>query len=543
MAGGVIQLIIYGSQDMYLTANPQITYFKVVYRRHTNFSIEPFEINIQNPKFGNNNLTQIFRLGDLMTKMYLRIVINNVIPNEGSKFAWIRRLGHAIIKNISIEIGGYTVDKQCGTWIDIWYELSRQGYHERGYNNMIGDIPIMTEYNNSPKPEYILIIPLQFWFNRFYGLAIPLISIQYHQIYMKFEIEEKNKLIITNNKFTNFDQIQILSASYIIDYIYLDILERDFFANMAHEYLIEQVQFDNTDNRVNNQQKYFIQFNHPIKELFWVMKNGNYINSKKFLCYTNKDNWEEEILKCSKQLLLDSIILLCECDPSPDNGGTWEEFKPLTEGTTINGKINVKNESDRTLWVNTNSLIIDNYSITNKICGNILVNNDRKIILTNIKTDITVRDISIPIEWMTDTRIQSDDVCVNQFNNYGILIDGSVNPIRYSKFQIDEDDRFIRRDYKFYNYLQPEIHHSNIPKDGINIYSFALYPEKHQPSGTYNISRVKNNVLYLWFEDITKEDNLPDLQIINNQDQLYIFGLSYNIFRVMNGLTAIAYMN
>jgi hypothetical protein len=131
MTGGILQLCVYGAQDIYLTANPQITFFKIVYRKHTNFSIETFERTFNDkPDFGKIGRVKIYRLGDLMTKMYLKVTIGQVVPNDGAKFAWIRRLGHAILDSIAIEIGGVCIDEQCGTWLDIWYELARKGFHE-----------------------------------------------------------------------------------------------------------------------------------------------------------------------------------------------------------------------------------------------------------------------------------------------------------------------------------------------------------------------------------------------------------------------------
>lgn len=545
MAGGVIQLIIYGSQDMYLTANPQITYFKVVYRRHTNFSIEPHELQVQtNPNFGQISSVELFRLGDLITKIYLRVVISGVNLNNNEKFAWIRRLGHAIIKNIEINIGGYTVDKQCGTWLDIWYELARQGYHERGYAHMIGDVPIMTEYNSKSKPEYTLLIPLKFWFNQFYGLALPIIGIRYHRIEFKLEYEKIEKLIIKNDKFNNLNQIKILNTSYIIDYIYLDVIERNYFATIPHEYLIEQVQFHGEDVRNDMIEKYYLHYNHPIKELYWIMRNGNYINSKSFLCYTHKDNWNDEIIKCTKQVILDSSILLDLLAQPPNNGGTWETFMANTVDTTMNGKITVNNMSSKNFSLNTSSLIFRGNNIINNISANITINANEKIII-NIITPLTETDISIPIEFYDDTRIKSDDVYVNQFSNYGIYITGRGNPIESTKFITDEEDRFRRRNYIFYNYLQPEIHHSNTPKDGINCYSFAVFPEQHQPSGTFNMSRVLNNIIQMWFTNpiIIDENKYCGIDSIINEDRIHIYAKSYNIFRVENGLTAIAYMN
>src|SRR4029079_11926678 len=127
MGGGIMQLVAYGAQDIYLTGNPQITFFKVVYRRHTNFSIESIEhpfVGITS--FGNKVSAKITRNGDLLSKMYLKVVLSRVDP-ECHNFAWTRRVGHALLKQATIEIGGTRIDKQCGTWLDVWYELARQG--------------------------------------------------------------------------------------------------------------------------------------------------------------------------------------------------------------------------------------------------------------------------------------------------------------------------------------------------------------------------------------------------------------------------------
>src|SRR5690349_4558321 len=107
MAGGLLQIVAYGFQDVYLTNNPQITFFKVVYRRHTNFSIQAFEKTFNDaPDFGKTNQVKLYRLGDLATKMYLKVVINAVTTTTGVPFAWIQRLGHAMIRRVEIEIGG-----------------------------------------------------------------------------------------------------------------------------------------------------------------------------------------------------------------------------------------------------------------------------------------------------------------------------------------------------------------------------------------------------------------------------------------------------
>ena len=499
MAGGLLQIIAYGAQDMYLTNNPQITFFKTTYRRHTNFSIQTFEHDLlDNPNFGTKNTIIIPRVGDLISKMYLRVVVDKVIPRENEKFAWVRRLGHALINSVQISIGGATIDKQYGSWLDIWYELvSKNKDDQLGLRKMLGDTERMTAYNQKPKPEYTIFVPLKFWFNRHWGLALPMIGIQYHRISLHFHFANRINLIVTNNEFSDANtRINMLDASVLVDYVYLDTPERRRFGKNGHEYLIEQIQFDGEEGVIDPVKRLQLKFNHPVKELIWFMKNGNYTSGKEFLCYSHEDDWTAEILKCAKQIIIDSATLrrgpVYEVDAygnrmlimpgeDPPQDGEWEEFEPQTTGTTANGKISVVNGSqDNSLWVNTDSLIINGYSLTDLISADIEVftdgldpDNDIYRVI-NVSTTLTARDFSIPASKFTDTRLASDNVIVRQFTNYGVWIDGSVNPIAYSLLEQNDQERFERRDGDFFNYLQTEMHHSHTPRDGINVYSFAF---------------------------------------------------------------------
>lgn len=562
MAGGILQIIAYGAQDVYLTNNPQITFFKVVYRRHTNFSIEVYEHTfLDGPNFGTKNMLTLPRNGDLATRMYLKIIVDSVTPNEGSRFAWIRRLGHAILESIEVEMGGVVIDKQTGTWLDIWYELARSDKHERGYLKMIGDTPEMTNFDSVTKPQYELFIPLRFWFNRHIGTALPLVAIQYHEIIFRIRINDVRRLIVTDSQFNNFGDFRILDVALLVDYVYLDKEERRRFAYVGHEYLIEQVQYTGEEPADLDKRRTKLHFNFPTKELIWAMRNGNYTINKKFLCYTNDDNWPKAIRRCAEEILENSILLLrgpiFEIDmygntviitpgEDPPEEGTWEEFIPgsgsSSETRTSNGNINVvNNNKTMSLWINTSSLRVDDYNITGKISGNITVLEDETIILQDINSTITIRDISIPVELMTDTRVRSNDICLNQFSNYGVLIDGSANPIEFSRLEFNNQDRFEKRGGKFFNYLQPELHHSNTPKDGINCYSFSITPEAHQPSGSANLSKIENIIFSIWITDITKKEGLPELNLLNLDNRLYIFAFSYNVLRVVNGLTGLSY--
>lgn len=533
MAGGILQLEAYGAQDIYLTHNPEITFFKIVYRRHTNFSMETFEHSfVDSPSFGTSNSIEINRIGDLINQMYLKVTINQVIlDTPQAKFAWVTRLGHALVRSIEIKIGGVSIDEHTGTWLDIWYELSRSGYHDRGYNAMIANIPSMTAYNNSTKPEYTLFIPLIFWFNRYMGLALPTIAIQYHRIRLNVKFEQINKLIVTNTSFntTSINALTMTNVSLLINHVFLDEVERNHFAYKNHEYLIEQIQFTGEESTsLITRSK--LHFNHPTKELIWAVKNGNYTNSKKFLCYTHEQDWTQTILDCSKQLLKDSMTYTTQPLQPP-----WEQFPPQTTSKTSNNKITVINNSlTKTLSLNTSPLILTSSPSTNllnKITATVTISDDDTILITDLQTTINIADISIPTSQYTDTRIRSDDVTINMFSNYGLLIDGTINPVDYAKLEFNDYERFIKRDKTFYGLLQPNIHHSNAPKNGINLYSFATEPEKHQPSGTANLSKIENIIFTLWLND----------NIVNLDSRLFIFGYSYNVLRVRDGLAGISY--
>lgn len=590
MAGGLMQLVAYGAQDVYLTGNPQITFFKVVYRRHTNFSMECIELSMNgNPNFGRRNTVCITRNGDLITKVYLQVKLDAVKLSSGAKFAWVKRLGYALIKSVELDIGGSKIDKQYGTWLNVWYELARDaGDKERGFAHMIGDVPELTEYNEESKPEYQLFVPLKFWFNRHVGLALPLIALQYHEVRLHFEFSDIHRLFVSNNKFRHNDIkcLGMKDAQLLVDYIYLDSEERRRFAQVGHEYLIEQLQFTGEESAQTATGKYKLDFNHPTKELVWLVRNGNFTAGNEFVYYTGADDWESKLNDASEKILRESIALVGDnrntsssscssssssstnacfpsssstssCDSSQSSSasdaqptsGCWEEFPAGTCGCTVNGKVYVRNEcGSKSLWVNTSSLAIGNYNITGKICAEVLVcdedNNANDVKIHIIKTGVTVRDLSFPVSALADTRARRDDAHVHQFNNYGVLIDGSGNPVHFGLIQLNGQDRFDRREGAYFNYVQPDQHHTNTPADGVNVYSFALHPEQHQPSGSANLSRIDNTQLNLWFHDPTQRHGLPHLSyLLNPENKLFIYGYNYNVLRVMSGMGGLAYAN
>jgi len=279
MGGGLLQLVAYGAQDVYLTGNPQITFFKVVYRRHTNFSIESIiQSHNGNVGFGSRMTCQISRNGDLLHKLYLQVEIGGTVNNN----IWTQNLGHYIIKTAEVEIGGQLIDRQYGIWMQIWNELTLPSGKKDGFNKMIGN------YNHanlkhkftSSTDKTKLYIPLEFWFCRNVGLALPLIALQYHEV--KININFNDTMIAYNDAGTTAaDNLTLLSAALWADYIFLDTDERRRFAQLSHEYLIEQVQFTGSESADGGSKtRLKMSFNHPVKELVWVNMDDAKQNTK-----------------------------------------------------------------------------------------------------------------------------------------------------------------------------------------------------------------------------------------------------------------------
>ena len=265
MGGGLMQLVAYGAQDIYLTGNPQITFFKVVYRRHTNFSMEAIAQTFNgSAALAGRATATISRNGDLVHKMYVTTTL------ESASSGACANMGNTLIKEAELEIGGQRIDKHTGLWMETWAELTE--LNPLGSNGTVeGGMDAAGTFTNFQRMSASggttgaasialgeVYIPLQFWFCRNPGLALPLIALQYHEVKVIFQFATAVELGNTSNTATNI--------SLWVDYIYLDTDERRRFAQVSHEYLIEQVQsqdFTNTSSMDLN-------FNHPVKELIWV---------------------------------------------------------------------------------------------------------------------------------------------------------------------------------------------------------------------------------------------------------------------------------
>ena len=388
MGGGLLQLVAYGAQDVYLTGNPQITFFKVVYRRHTNFSMESIEQTLNGTVgFGKRVTCQVSRNGDLIHRVWLELSL----PTAGSSSSdsWADHIGLRCIKYVELEIGGQRIDKHYPEWMYIWNELSLNEAKYQSYKLLTCGSDAPTTLKKQYKSTTKVYVPLEFWFCRNVGLALPLIALQYHEVKINIEFQDKNKCVSSSTNQPSGD----LSGKLWIDYIFLDTDERRRFAQLSHEYLIEQLQFTGDESTSGSGGRIKLNFNHPCKELAWVVF----------------------------------------ADPGSTN------------------------------------------------------------------------------DWLKFT-------------------DNGVNYVLKAKLQLNGQDRFTERDGDYFNVIQPWQHHERVPNNrGINVYSFALKPEEHQPSGTLNMSRIDTAVL-------TVDTN-------STAKTIKVFATNYNVLRIMSGMGGLAYSN
>jgi len=531
-----MQLVAYGAQDVYLTGNPQITFFKVVYRRHTNFACETIEQTFNGTgDFGRKVTCSISRNGDLVTKMYVRVKVSSVQNLGTGKFAWVRKLGYALIKNVQIDIGGSQIDKQYGDWMNVWNELARNSSLDNGLSRMLGDVPSMTELSSADangqwKNGYTMFVPLQFWFCRNNGLALPLIALQYHDVRVNIEFSNLSECVVVCgdaiNRYQNAN-IRFDECSLLVDYVYLDSEERKRFAQASHEYLIEQLQFTGEESVSNTTGKYRLNYNHPCKFLTWAVKLGKFNNiagNARYLAYSGSD-WEEARDTAAKLLYLNSLEHEADGTLKKDGDG-----QPIQRG-----------DLDAQLMT----------LLAKVTCAVVVVDVDKSstdhVVVGN--NNLTHRDISLTTSEIFGSMVRTShladcDVAVNMPFNYGLYLNGNGNPVSTGKLQLNGHDRFSTREGAYFNYVQTYQHFSNTPVDGINVYSFALNPEAHQPSGTCNFSRIDNTTLVLSYaEEGAPAGSNFKTDFIDDNTKLNVYTVNYNVLRIMSGMGGMAYSN
>lgn len=284
MGGGLLQLVAYGAQDAYISGNPQITFWKGLYKRHTNFAMEAFRVNLTGQaNWGYKHSAVIPRHADLMYTTYLEVVL----PATTSTFNWLSgvsninadRLGYMMLKTVELMIGETLIDRLYGEWLYIWDKLTLDANKSAKMQALVStggttaNPSVCGAYGRPIRPT-VLYIPLPFFYTRNPSCALPLIALQFHEV--RVNIEWRKTEFFTYNPSAGGIGAPGLNvpppsqAALYVDYIYLDVEERRRMAQEPHEYLIEQVQYNQDKPISSYNNRIDLTFNHPVKEIVWV---------------------------------------------------------------------------------------------------------------------------------------------------------------------------------------------------------------------------------------------------------------------------------
>jgi len=557
MGGGLMQLVAYGAQDIYLTGNPQITFFKVVYRRHTNFSMETIEqtINGTVSTSGSSTVT-ISRNGDLVHKIY--------VTNNGST-STIH--GSGIISKVELEIGGQLIDRHYDEWNQIWNELYTPESKAHGLKCMVGDQGTSGTDSGVTMTQY----PLNFWFCRNAGLALPLIALQYHEVKLKFTWgDNSNKGVDSNVKV-------------MCDYIYLDTDERRRFAQVSHEYLIEQLQKQSMSGTASNK----LNFNHPVKELIWTSQsdiltgyttaklilnghdrfsaqNAEYFQLRQPYDYHTaipNQNFPEgddihaaniehvkakNLIKKSLQWYTNSKNVgvggLTGTSSLSSGEAEIENSAVLTSGTFAVSATAVDEITDGAMDGSPARAITATAARRPGVAGG--AGNPVYSFLTSDLTAIPNVGEKIQFVYSIDggvtpklvsTIIDAASVGGGGGGNYSDGMVHIIPQVRLEGLNNATDQSSVIIYHIMSGETHPGVRHGNphsrtsTMTEKINVYSFALKPEEHQPSGTCNFSRI----------DTAKLDFTGTAPLTSDN----IYAVNYNVLRIMSGMGGLAYSN
>jgi len=530
-----MQLVAYGAQDVYLTGNPQITFWKVTYRRHTNFAMESIEQTFNGQAdFGRRVTCTLARNGDLAYRTYLQVTLPEINQTLAKFARWLDFPGEQMIAQVEVEIGGQRIDRQYGDWMHIWNQLTLSCEQERGYNKMVGNTTQLTYVtdptfadvdgpceSNAPRqvcaprnalPETTLYVPFQFWYCRNPGLALPLIALQYHEVRVNLDIRPIDECLWAVKSLGEAEgsaksvggayNQSLVAASLYVDYVFLDTDERRRMAQNPHEYLIEQLQFTGDESVGSSSNKIKLNFNHPVKELVWVVQSDANVD------YCSALEGGEVLYKTlgaqpfNYTDAIDALPNALHAFSGPKSTGSKAADYIDSEGLFAD-----PGAADAVVSSNPDGFWGSEPESRGEMEGSV---GDARSAVSDAGAFV-----------LAETALNMH--CWGE------------NPVVTAKLQLNGQDRFSEREGTYFDLVQPYQHHTRNPDTGINVYSFALRPEEHQPSGSCNFSRIDNATLQLVLSNACVEGT--------KTAKVRVYAPNYNVLRVMSGMGGLAYSN
>lgn len=497
MTGGVLQLVSVGVENLYLTNDPQITFFKVVYRRHTNFSIEsmPQFFNIK-PDFSNRVSCSIAKNGDLINRIYVVVTLPSIPTLPSNVVArWVNNIGFVLLKTVEIEIGGKVIDRHYSEWLYIWNELNKTN-NRRGLDIMTGNVDELIKFNKSIN-AYQLYIPLQFWFCRNQALSLPIIALEHSEVKINVEFNDLEKCIIAGpshtiylndciNLFKPYELLQINGTDSYVQFINFD----NTTLKMSYLKVDDTVSLKIGDVLIGVESGYSTNIYDPNSKLYTTIKINNEVL---YLTKSNTNFRSIYNLTISDAFLYIDYVYL---DNMERIKFARSDHEYLIDYCQFDNEKNI-------------------YNSNNKI----------KIGYSHPTKEIIIR-------------AQLNNM-IGSFSSDPFNFTTSLNP-SYKKSLIKKSvlrlNGFIREeayDKNFYTYVQSYQHHKSIAPLGLFLYSFSLNPTEHQPSGSCNFSKIDDISLDVTVEPIT----------YNNPANVKVYAITLNVLRILNGVAGLAFDN
>ena len=577
MGGGLLQLVAYGAQDAYITGNPHITFWKVMYKRHTNFAMEAMRVNFTgSPAYGQRSVVVINRNADLMFRTYLEVTLPDTraaATGAAQDVLWTaggrRRLGYLLIQQVEIEIGGQIMDRHYGEWMYLWESLTSQYDQSVRLDQMLGaavEGTFSTPAGCNGRPT-VLYIPLSFWFCRNPGLALPLIALQYHEVRLNFIFRQATDLVqnITTGggNFTGgvvgaaAALPRFKDAAVYVDYIYLDTDERRRFAQQSHEYLIDQLQYGLQQSVTSQTVRLDLTLNHPVKELVWVYQDARKLDCSQLSALGTSNTqpfaYDDIANRCRLQLNGQDRFderygdYFWKVQPYQHHSGGAFEPHAYTQP--------VGQTSPGDMWVSFTASAVANAGTTLgtiTITGGATYARLAGLTLQVVSAVNSSGVVVIP----PGTGIQfSSDTAATLLGN-SLAAGAGAAATLYAVYDANNASTdpvtggslgFQQTNPEAVGVLAGQANSVGYTQsvNPINVYSFALAPEEHQPSGSCNFSRIDTTTLV--FDSIVGMDgrslaagSFPS----KNYPYLFrMYAVNYNIFRVMSGMGGLAYSN
>ena len=537
MSGALLQLAALGSQDPYLTSNPEITLFKKKVSRYTNFSTGTLQVNFDGTgiDFGSTQTATVDNSGDLIYKMTLVIKLEK---NTSKTWGYVNRLGHAIIDNISITVGGTEIDTQYGDFMYMYNELNRNDSHDENFDKMIGNVSSLKKIDID-HDEYTLYIPLYFWCTKSTFLSFPICSINNQNFQVTVTLNDAIDCINYKGSSVPTDLPKISSSYLLVDYVYLDIMEQSLFKSEQHNYLIEQVQ-DLTDNINTETSRINLAFDKPCKYIIWASNLDRYYNRNKYLSFAFDNDFEKARNDFAKLVWLSTRDGLDMTDTDNPKINFTSDFVNIGE---IPAMISGGNTVLETLAGKVKGIILFAENVNNVIQANATIDN---VVLT--ENTITFEDMSKTIDEIklgsNTTTAQTSFLDNNTLNvrdvfNFANFINRTDNPIISSALLLNGRDKFQERDSNYFNNIVPYYYFENKPADGINVYSFSVEPINVEPRGTINFGMINDNkelILKVGKENKTNTTHFNDFF---KSARIRIFAYNYSLLTISPNLNTI----